>query len=68
MAENMKKNTIKKRKRKNKNRVYTHNTKKLSPEELMKYRETINDENYLNNAINDMAYYFTKGLQITEGN
>jgi len=45
-------------------RKNSYNTRKLSPEELMKYRKMINNNDYLNNAISDMADNFIKGLQM----
>jgi len=41
-----------------------YNTKKITPDELLKYREMINSDDYLNNAINNIADSFIKGLHM----
>lgn len=39
-----------------------YNTNKTSDADILKLREKINDENYLDNAIENLADNFTKGL------
>lgn len=44
-------------------KIRRNNTKKSSDEEILKYRQMMNDENYLNNAIGEIADRFTKSLE-----
>jgi len=43
-----------------------YNTGTLSEDEIMKYRQMVNDENYVNNAIGNMAGILTERLHVEE--